>query len=241
MSRFALLVPFALVASGCPQAAPPPAAPEPTPYHQDVSINLLEPRPVELRVAGPAALGANGAITPEAPKFRVHAASDGFLPVPGAKLHMYALDDAPVGREITADAQGAFKLLHVVDRKPLSATATFTVAGKTYRLRAIVPIGPITEPIKVDPVSTLIDAHVKTTSRRLANAGPMTGEDLARLYGIADRAGMTLATELLTDDIALASLEDRWASEVAKVTDTQEQNTVKAFFEALARDAAGRP
>lgn len=203
----------------------------PVPDQKVSLLDYTDPRTVELVVQAPEAIAGAGS-------YRLLAASDAFKPVFEAQVRVKTLDDSDVGRKtFVTDEAGLTTFNNIPDGKPLSIVATFESGEKTYQVSTLIAPGKPKGRLVADPITSLIDARVKTVSNRTVNLLSVSETGLSRMHAILDAAGASVEASALVAGQDLAVLDAVWTREVAKVESTQEKAEITAFFDAIEKDA----
>jgi hypothetical protein len=159
--------------------------------------------------------------------------------VAGARLRLLSLDGVPLAAEGHTDSAGRAELERGRLDQLAVAVADFAVAGKAYRLAALVPPGAAPAPLRLDPIDTMIEAAAHEAARRHPEAPQFGRESLERIWTLCNRNGLEADADDLELDAAGDKLSDYWHDEVAeKVKDAGDRTELAAFTAALARLAA---
>ncbi|MFP5501119.1 MAG: hypothetical protein ACLGIN_01430 [Candidatus Sericytochromatia bacterium] len=201
----------------------------PVPDQKVSLLDYTDPRTVEVLVQAPEAIASS---------FRLLAASDAFKPVAEAQVRVRTLDDSEVGRKtFVTDEAGLTTFNNIPDGKPLSIVATFESGDKTYQVSTLIAPGKPQGRLVADPITSLIDARVKTVSNRTVNLLSVSESGLSRMYAILDAAGVSVEASALVAGQKLEVLDAVWTREIAKVESAQEKAEITAFIDAIKKDA----
>lgn len=191
--------------------------------------------------AGLVAAGGGNLVAAGGGNFKLLEAESTFVAVDSAAVQALGLDGQPIGAVLTSNARGEVTVSGLPMDTAASFVAAFKVDGKVYRLAAVLGADAGPETLMVDPINTMVEARVREV---LAGAGKtaataLTNERLKAVWGICNKADVTVAPEDLEAGRPLAeltaALSKVWTKAIeAKVTTPSEKAEIKAFMTDLA-------
>ncbi|MDB5102225.1 MAG: hypothetical protein JWM80_6646 [Cyanobacteria bacterium RYN_339] len=179
---------------------------------------------------------AQGAGNFRAPTFSLQATQTNFLPVEGAAVQLFDLDDKPVGKlTVISRADGSLSIKGVPDGKPLVAVARWKQGKQIRRTSAVIGLGEAAM-VALDPINHFVEARVRDVLAKSGKLGKVQPSQLKAVWNAFNRADIPLDEKLLADDATASDLIAFYKEQVAKLP-CDDQKLVKDYMVELGADA----